>query len=246
MSEKFCLKWNDFSSNASKSFGNFRNEEYLHDVTLVSDDQYQISAHKLVLSASSDYFKNIFKSNKHSNTFLCLDGISSTDLDNILDYIYDGEVQIYQDHLDRFLSVAQRLKLQGLLSELKEEKEDEKKLNPNFNPPSTKKKPNKVKTRQPETLADNSFIQENNQMQELDKIDLIDIDQKLTENMEKNPSGKYSCKICSKTNLDKTNMKYHVESHMEGLSFRCDICGKELRSRLSFRLHQYRQHRLKN
>ena len=49
MSEKFCLKWNDFTSNASKSFGNFRNEEYLHDVTLVSDDQYQISAHKLVL-----------------------------------------------------------------------------------------------------------------------------------------------------------------------------------------------------
>ena len=83
-------------------------------------------------------------------------------------------------------------------------------------------------------------------MQELDKIDLIDIDQKFYENMEKNTSGKYSCKICSKTNLDKTNMKYHVESHMEGLSFRCDICGKELRSRLSFRLHQYRQHRLKN
>ena len=36
MSEKFCLKWNDFHSNVSKSFGLFRNEDYLHDVTLVS------------------------------------------------------------------------------------------------------------------------------------------------------------------------------------------------------------------
>ena len=50
MSEKFCLKWNDFHSNVSKSFGLFRNEEYLHDVTLVSDDHHQVSAHKLVLS----------------------------------------------------------------------------------------------------------------------------------------------------------------------------------------------------
>ena len=61
MSEKFCMKWNDFHSNVSKSFGVFRNEEYLHDVTLVSDDQLQVSAHKLVLSASSQYFKTFSK-----------------------------------------------------------------------------------------------------------------------------------------------------------------------------------------
>ena len=114
MSEKFCLKWNDFYSNASKTFGAFRNEDYLHDVTLVSDDQHQVTAHKLVLAASSDYFKNIFK-NKISNPFLCLDGISSADMNNILDYIYHGEVQIYHEHLDRFLTVAQRFKLEGLL-----------------------------------------------------------------------------------------------------------------------------------
>ena len=116
MSEKFCLKWNDFHSNASKSFSVFRDEDYLQDVTLVSDDHNKISAHKLVLSASSEYFKDIFKNNKHSHPLLCLEGITSTDLDNILNYIYDGEVNIYQDDLDRFLTIAQRFKLQGLLS----------------------------------------------------------------------------------------------------------------------------------
>ena len=77
MSEKFCLKWNDFHSNVSKSFGLFRKEDYLHDVTLVSDDNHQISAHKLVLSACSEYFKNIFKNNNKSNaqTLLCLEGM---------------------------------------------------------------------------------------------------------------------------------------------------------------------------
>ena len=69
MSEKFCLKWNDFESNVSNSFSLLRNEDYLHDVTIVSDDNEQISAHKLVLSACSEYFKNIFKKNKHSHPY---------------------------------------------------------------------------------------------------------------------------------------------------------------------------------
>merc|ERR1719189_1778689 len=111
MSEKFCLKWKDFFSNVSQSFGKMRNEEYLHDVTLVGDDHTQISAHKLVLSACSEYFKEIFKRNKHSKTLMCLEGLSKQDLKNVLDYMYNGEIQIYQEELDRFLSVAQRFKL---------------------------------------------------------------------------------------------------------------------------------------
>ena len=106
MSEKFCLKWNDFNSNACKAFGLFRNEEYLHDVTLACDDNYQVSAHKLVLSASSDYFKTLFMNNKNhhgSNILLCLEGTESGDLNNILDYVYNVEVKIFQDDLDRLL-----------------------------------------------------------------------------------------------------------------------------------------------
>ena len=96
MSEKFCLKWNDFHSNVSKSFGLFRNEEYLHDVTLVSDDHHQVSAHKLVLSACSEYFKNVFKNNNMPNTqtLLCLDGIAAEDLKNIMDYLIYRFTQI--------------------------------------------------------------------------------------------------------------------------------------------------------
>ena len=95
----------------------FRNEDYLHDVTLVSDDHKQVSAHKLVLSACSEYFRDIFKNNSKPNAhpLLCLEGISSDDLKNIMDYIYNGEVQLYQEKLDNFLSIAQRLKLEGLI-----------------------------------------------------------------------------------------------------------------------------------
>ena len=115
MSEKFCLKWNDFESNVSKSFSLLRNEEYLHDVTLVCDDNSQVSAHKLVLSACSEYFKTIFRNNSHPNPLICLEGVSSPELRNILDYMYNGKANILQEKLDSFLSLAQRLKILGLL-----------------------------------------------------------------------------------------------------------------------------------
>ena len=47
MSEKFCLKWNDFNSNASRVFSVFKDEDFLKGVILVGDDKSQIAAHKL-------------------------------------------------------------------------------------------------------------------------------------------------------------------------------------------------------
>ena len=47
--EKFSLKWNDFQSLVSRSFSVLRGEEDFYDVTLVSNDQTQLPAHKLVL-----------------------------------------------------------------------------------------------------------------------------------------------------------------------------------------------------
>ena len=129
MSEKFSLKWNDFQSNVSRTFSQLRSEEEFFDVSLVSDDQKMMSAHKLVLSASSPYFKHILTVNKHSHPLLCLDGVSSAELQCVLDYIYQGEVQIYQEQLDRFLVVAQRLQLEGLTSQ---DDEQERKVNDTF------------------------------------------------------------------------------------------------------------------
>ena len=115
MAEKFCLKWNDFHQNITKTFSNLRSEEDFFDVTLVSDDNRQLSAHKVVLSSCSEYFKNILNQNKHSHPLLCLANTSFEEMSQIMDYIYFGEVNLYQDDVDRFVQVAQRFKIKGLV-----------------------------------------------------------------------------------------------------------------------------------
>ena len=64
MNDRFCLKWHNYKDNIVKSLTYLREEKNLFDVTLVSNDHKHISAHKLVLTASSEYFREVFtKSN---------------------------------------------------------------------------------------------------------------------------------------------------------------------------------------
>ena len=60
---------------------------------------------------------NILKKNTHSHPLLCLNSVNSNDLHNILDYIYNGEIQIFQDDLNSFLATAKRFQLEGLNKE---------------------------------------------------------------------------------------------------------------------------------
>ena len=112
--DKFNLKWNDFQSNVSRSFDVLRQAEDFFDVTLVSDDEEHISAHKLVLSASSDFFRNILRKASHSDPMIYLHGFGSKELQFVMDYIYLGEIQVLQDDLDGFLNATQKLKIKGL------------------------------------------------------------------------------------------------------------------------------------
>ena len=259
MSEKFCLKWNDFHSNVSKSFTLFRNEDYLHDVTLVSDDHHQMSAHKLVLSACSEYFRNIFKNNNKSyaQTLLCLDGIAAGDLKNIMDYIYNGEVNIFQDSLDRFLGVAQRLKLEGLMGN----DEDTEQEVHDYAEDTTYSKEENTMSEAPNVhvprnnASANNKISNGKEMAKVDKIlvaisseDVKEVKERIKQYIEKNADGKLKCKICGKeavggvTNA-KNNLMNHVETHLEGLSFPCQLCGKTFRSRKAVSNHKTRFHR---
>ena len=99
VSEKFCLKWNEFEENIRNSFKSFRSEGKLFDVTLATDDGHQIQAHKVILSAGSDFFRNIFSKCIQSSMLVYLKGISRTDLENVTNFLYNGETFVTQEEL---------------------------------------------------------------------------------------------------------------------------------------------------
>ena len=88
-------------------------------MTLVSEDEHLVHAHKVVLSASSGFFKNILTQTSQTHNphdpLIYLSGVSSKFMDLIVDFIYQGEAQIEQDDLDRFLEIAHKLKIDGLV-----------------------------------------------------------------------------------------------------------------------------------
>ena len=111
---QFHLTWSDYLTSVSDSFISHRDCDLFTDVTLVSDDNHQVSAHRLILSAGSKYFRNILEDKKHPHPMLCLDGVNSNDLNNIVDYIYKGELLIPESSLTPFLKIATKLKCSGL------------------------------------------------------------------------------------------------------------------------------------
>ena len=108
--DKFCLKWNDFESNVSSAFKELREDCDFFDVTLACDGN-QLEAHKVILSACSPFFRGILKRNPHAHPLLYLRGVEYENMAALLNFMYHGEVNILQENLSGFLSVAEDLQV---------------------------------------------------------------------------------------------------------------------------------------
>ena len=121
MSEKLCLQWNDFQDNIKSAFGNLREDNDFTDVTLACEDGQQVEAHKVILAASSPFFQKLFARNKHPHPLVYMRGMKSDDLLAIVDFLYRGEANVFQENLDSFLAIAEELQLKGLMGKAGEE-----------------------------------------------------------------------------------------------------------------------------
>ena len=127
-SDKLCLQWNDFRENISTSFGQLRTDRDLTDVTLACEDGSQVEVHKVVLAASSPFFMNLLKKNKHKHPLIYMRGLKSNDMLAILDFLYLGEANIFQESLDSFLALAEELQLKGLTGGSGYDKQEERSM----------------------------------------------------------------------------------------------------------------------
>ena len=240
--EKFCLKWNEFEENVKKSFKAFRNDQKLCDVTLATDDGHQLKAHKIILSAGSDFFSDIFSKCNQTNMLVYLKGIGKTNLENITNFLYNGETLITQNELNAFLETAQELKVKGLQSI-----EDD-----NLNMDESKTHCNESKgtdiEKTVETVDDEIQQYHNKEFYNklvvpANKEDCVsNLDMNTTLNQQKEELiemsfGCWKCKICDQTAKSRWILKRHVEIHVQGVIHSCSICEKTFSTSHSLSTH---------
>ena len=247
MMEKFSLKWNDFQTNVSSSFSKLRSEKDFFDVSLVSDDEVHISSHKLVLSSCSDFFKNMLRKSTHSSPLIYLPGIQAKELNYIMDYIYKGEVQLFKDDLDTFLEVGKKLKVDGLLGDVQTPPHEKDNTSQDLTEESFVMKEEDQTYDKEETEIQNTGTKERRKKKSKKPVQYTvsaqnkdaagAVDQLVIKN-----EDKWECKSCGKTAKTSSDMRRHVEIHIEGLSFECQFCGNTFRSRMRLKDHKAQGH----
>ena len=177
-------------------------------------------------------------------------GVKSDDLLAIVDFLYCGEANVYQENLDSFLAIVSELQLKGLMAKadteevikeepfkitqtaLKKVKQTHKKVSNVLNPVA--KFDEQIASNVLDTVGGEGA---------LNNGDLQEIDQKCISMMEattrRSVRGQllYRCKVCGKEEIN-GGMKSHIESnHLEGIFIPCNFCEKTFRSRNSLSKH---------
>ena len=119
-STQVTLSWKEFEQCAGNAFKGLYQDSDFTDVTLACMDDIQIKAHKVILTASSPFFKNILAKNAHSHPLLYLKGINGKVLEALLAFMYMGESKVLEADLKDFLDTADELKIKGLFDVAKD------------------------------------------------------------------------------------------------------------------------------
>ena len=235
------MNWNAYDADIRESFRKLREEQKLFDVTLVTDDGQHIQAHKVILSAGSNFFSCLFMRSNHSNMLVYLKGISSDKLEPIIDFIYNGETFIKHEELMVFIETGKELLVKGLEDEFTEvvENIEEKPTYPEESEPkydSFKQEKESTGTTDDNEDTENKMEEENIQLPISNELGL-----QLNEMTEKN-EGVWRCKICGKTTILKVGIRRHAETHIQGMSHACHICKKTFTNRPNLQWHINRIH----
>ena len=251
MTEKLCLQWNDFKDNVNMAFGNLRNYKDFSDVTLACEDGQQIEAHKVILSVSSPFFQKLLRQNKHPHPLIYMRGIKSDDLLAIVDFLYFGEANVYQENLDSFLAIAEELQLRGLMGKSDSKEGANADIGIKCPPKETVKVPPIAKEPNAQKLKKRPSFENFKADQTIalpSWFDLEDLEQRVLSMMEKGPNHigtqpLYVCKVCGKE-ARQGDMKNHIEAnHLEGVAISCNLCDKTFRSRNALKTHNIRHHK---
>ena len=115
MAEKLCLKWNNHLNALEKMTKKHFMDEFYSDATILCEGNFY-PVHRLILSTCSEYFETMFEQcrqiNKHP--FIVVKDVDSKNMERILNYMYKGEIHVYQEDLPELIKSAEAFRIKGL------------------------------------------------------------------------------------------------------------------------------------
>ena len=111
---KLKLVKSDFNLSAAKTLSSVFEDSNFSDVTLVSEDHNHIQAHRVILSAGSQFFKDILEKNPHPHPVVCL-RLKHSIMESVVRFLYLGECEMPQRDIETFLTTARWLMVEGLI-----------------------------------------------------------------------------------------------------------------------------------
>jgi hypothetical protein len=195
--EDVCVSWREFEATAASTFKDLLSSPHFTDVTLATEDDEYVEAHRVILSASSPMFRRMFLRHEHQKPVVFLRGLAGGQLRSLLDYIYLGECSVASGQLASFLRVAGDLRVAGLAEE------GEAASGSNHTKPSKMdEKLTKLSSDQTETKMNESSTD-----QFKEDVDLSKMVRSIGE------FGQLMCNVCGFVCADKDKIKYHLNEH---------------------------------
>ena len=241
MDEKqFTFVWNEFSTHGQKSFKKLWEDNELTDVILLSEDDVQHRCHRVILSSSSEFFRNIFVTNPNPNLLLYLKGIKSETLRILLEFIYIGQCKVNHEDINIFLDTGRDLKILGLVDKLSMEE------------------PITIKDEDPviQSIANNMQVEDNEEV--ICKIGYenqgsLDICENKTTEIEKktveNENAKstlrnkwHTCGKCYFKSQSRNLLKNHMNEHHDVTLYNCISCQYKTEKKTHLRQHNETKH----
>ena len=253
MSDKCSLTWKTFPEHLQLVFRDFYHEDRYTDLTLVSDDQSQFKAHRIVLSACSPVFKKIIDNNPSQHPLIYLRGIQSYEIESILQFMYLGEGRFYYERMEEFTKVAKDLEVTGISKgeEIKIVEEDvtddqteiHEACLDGIGQETGEIQPTKVKaekkTKRKRPL--NEISSESTKCPECganytSKQGLV------FHYRSKHEGVRFPCNQCDFQGSTPGHLKYHIESRHEGIKYLCNHCDYQATNQSSLRGHTAAKH----
>ena len=246
MAEKYTLNWQTFSEHLQLMFKDLYQDGRYTDITLVSDDQTQFKAHKIVLRACSPVFKKIIDNNPSQHPLIYLRGIQSYEMESILQFMYLGEGKLYHERMREFIKVAQDLEVKEISDGVELPSEEAEKIT----------EENTHEEDIGEELVDATPIQaEKTTFQQRRPRTKISNDKKSTQCPEcgaqftqryamlkhyrsKHEGGKYPCNQCDYQATQRGDLKSHISAKHSDTVLKCDYCDYQTKWKQKFSIHK--------